>query len=112
MLAGEIGSDDVGGNVAGREIHFHAFPATLPFGVGEKTAEHLGIEIALAIEIAVEAAVGQSRAGHDLVDGDTLKAVAIEELARAFNDGFLDYRAMARRIRHSAPCLLASRIPQ
>src|SRR5712691_7023658 len=104
MLAREIGTDDLRADVAGREIHFHAFPATLPFGIGEKAVEHLGIEIAFAIEIAVEAAVGQARAGHNLVDGDTLKAVAIEELARAFNDGFLDYRAMARRIRHGAPC--------
>jgi len=44
--------------------------------------------------------VGQARASHDLVDGNTLKAVAIEELASAFNDGFLNCGAMTRRIRH------------
>ena len=56
MLAGEIGADDLGANVAGREVHFDAFPTTFPIGVGEEAGEDLGVEIALAPEIAIEAA--------------------------------------------------------
>jgi hypothetical protein len=81
MLAGEIGADDLGANVAGGDVHFDAFPTTFPIGVGEEAGEDLGVEIALAFEIAVEAAVGQARAEHDLLDGDTLETIAIEELA-------------------------------
>jgi hypothetical protein len=33
--------------------------------------------------------VCQARAGHDLLDGDTLKTVAIEAFAGAIDDGFL-----------------------
>src|SRR5260370_17869475 len=112
MLAREIGTDDLRADVAGGEIHFHAFPATLPFRVGEEAIQHFGVEIALAIEITVETAMGQSRSGHNLLDGDTLKAVAIEELARAFNDGFLDYRAMTRRVRHGGSLFVALSMPR
>jgi len=90
MLAGEIGADDLGAYVARGEVHFHTFPATFPVGVGEEAGEDLGVEIAFALEIAVEAAVGEAGAGHDLLDGDAFEAVAIEELAGAIDDGFLD----------------------
>jgi len=94
MLAGKIGADDLRADVAGGKVHLHTFPATFPVWVSEETGEDLGVEIALALEIAVEAAVGEAGAGHNLLDGDTLKAVAIEELAGAVNDGFLDGRAV------------------
>ena len=58
MLAGEIGADDLRADVAGGEVHFHAFPTAFPIGVGEEAREDLGVEIALALEIAVEAAMG------------------------------------------------------
>ena len=45
MLAGEIGADDLGANVAGGEVHFHAFPTTLPVRVGEEAGEDLDVEI-------------------------------------------------------------------
>jgi len=103
MLAGEIRADDLGADVAGGEVHFHAFPATLPVWVGEEASENFGVEIALAAEIAVEAAVGEAGAGHDLLDGDAFKTVAIEEPARAVNYGFLDLGAVSNGIRHKAP---------
>jgi len=89
MLAGKIGADDLGANVAGGEVHFDAFPTTFPIGASEEAGEDLGVEIALAFEIAVEAAAGQARAGHDLLNGDTLETMAIEKLAGAIDDGFL-----------------------
>ena len=109
MLAGEIGADDLGANVAGGEVHFHAFPTTLPVRVGEEAGEDLDVEIALASKIAVEAAVGQAGAGHDLLDGDTLEAVAIEEFARAVNDGFLDGRAVGNGVRHGVSFRVAAK---
>ena len=101
MLAGEIGADDLRPNVAGREVHFYAFPTTFPVWVGEEAGEDLGVEIALAMEIAVEAAVREAGAGHDLLDGDALKAMPIKQFACAFNDGLLDGRAMTRWVRHA-----------
>ncbi len=106
MLAGKIGADDLGADVAGRQVHFRAFPTTFPIGVGEEAGEDFGVEIALALEIAVEAAVGEAGAGHDLLDGDTLEAVAIEELARAIDDGFLDGRAVASGVGNGGSLLL------
>jgi len=32
MLAGEISADDLGADVAGGEVHFHAFPTTFQLG--------------------------------------------------------------------------------
>jgi hypothetical protein len=100
MLAREIGADDLRADVAGREVHFHAFPAAFPIRVGEKAVENLGVKVALAVEIAVKTAVSEAGAGHDLVDGDTFKAMAIEKFAGALDDVFLDGRPMGNGVRH------------
>src|SRR6267143_2862599 len=71
-------------------------------GSVKKQPRNLGVEIAFAFEIAVEAAVGEARTGHDLVERDTLKAMAIEELAGAVNDVFLDCSAVTSGVRHRA----------
>jgi len=42
--------------------------------------------------------VSEAGAGHDLLDGDVFKAVAIEELARAINNGFFDLCAVSNGI--------------
>ena len=101
MPVGEIGADDLRANVAGRKIHLHALPATFPVGVGEEAGEDFGVEIALAMEITIEAAVREAGASHDLLDGDTLKAMAIEKFASAVDDGLLDGRAVSKRVRHA-----------
>ncbi len=62
MLAGEVGADHLRPYVSGSQIHFHTFPATLPIRVGKEAPKHLGIEIALAFEIAIESTVRQARA--------------------------------------------------
>ena len=73
-------------DVRGCQIHFDAFPAALPIWIGEEAPQYLRVQLALALEIAVEASVCEARPGHDLSDGDIIKAVAIEEPARALND--------------------------
>src|ERR1700688_34242 len=78
MLSREIRSDNLRANVGGRQIHFYAFPATLPVGVSEETSQNFGVQIAFAFEIAVEAAMRESRAGHDLLQGDIIKAATIK----------------------------------
>jgi len=45
--------------------------------------------------MTVEAAVGQAGASPDLLDGDTLKAVAVEELAGTISDAHGTERALA-----------------
>jgi hypothetical protein len=56
----------------------HTFPAVLPIGIGEEAPQDFCVQIALAFEIAVEAAVGQACASHDLLDRNILEPVAIE----------------------------------
>jgi len=71
----------------------------------KKQPRNLGVEIAFAFEIAVEAAAGEARTGHDLLERDTLKAMAIEELAGAVNDVFLDCGAVTSGVRYGASFL-------
>src|SRR5215475_13426866 len=107
MLAGEIGADHLRADVRRGNINMDALPAVLPFRVGEETVEHFGVEIAFGVEITVEPAVGELRAGHDLADGDAFKAVPVEQAARAVNDAFSHLRTMAGGIGHGAPQMAA-----
>lgn len=102
VLAGEIGADDLRADVGGGEVDVDSFPAIFPFGVGEEAAEDFGVEITFAVEITVEAAVGEAGTRHDLADGDIFKAVAVEEFSRAFDDGLFDGGAVAGWVRHGA----------
>ena len=73
-------------NVGRGEVDVHSFPAVFPVGIGEEATEYLGVQIALAFEIAVKAAVGEARASHDLLDRNTLEAMAIELSPCTIND--------------------------
>ena len=44
--------------------------------------------------------MGQASAGHDLLKGDTFKAIAVKKLAGAVNDFLFYFRAMAGGVRH------------
>jgi hypothetical protein len=81
----------------------HALPATLPFRVSEEAAQHFRIQIALALEIAIESAMGETCAGHDLVDRDILEAVPVEQAARAVDDFLSYFGAVTRGIRQDSP---------
>src|SRR5581483_6574327 len=48
------------------------------------------VELVLAVEVVIEAAAGQARAAHDLVDGDLLEAVTVEQAARGLDDPTAD----------------------
>jgi hypothetical protein len=56
----------------------HTFPATFPLRVGEEAPYYLGIKVALAFEIAIKSTVRKTDTGHNLVERDTLKAMAIK----------------------------------
>ena len=56
----------------------YAVPTILPGGVGEEASQDLGVEIAFAFEIAIEAAVRQTCARHNLADGDVVEPIAVE----------------------------------
>ena len=86
----------------------HAFPAVLPLRVGEEAIQYLGVEIALAFEIRIEAAVRESRACHDLCDRNGFKAVAIEQPSCAVDDLFLCFSAMSSGIWHPSPPVAAT----
>jgi hypothetical protein len=88
--------------ISGGKIHVHALPAALPFRVGEEASQHFGVQITLAFEIAVETAVGQTGAGHDLLNRNILEAMAIEKLPRALNDVFSYFCAVAGWVGHLA----------
>jgi hypothetical protein len=86
--------------ISGGKIHVHPLPAALPFRVGEEASQHFGVQIAFAFEIAVETAVGETRAGHDLLNRNILETVAIEKLSRALNNVLSYFCAVAGGIRH------------
>src|SRR5580693_1926699 len=109
MLARQIGAHHLRTYLARRQVHIDALPAVLPFRIGEEAAEDLYVEITLAGEVAVKAAVGQSGAGHNLLEGDTVKSVAIEEAPRALHDFLSDFVAVSCRIRHSFLLLVSLR---
>jgi hypothetical protein len=56
----------------------HTFPATFPLRVGEEAPYYLAIQVALAFEIAIKSTVRKTDTGHNLVERDTLKAMAIK----------------------------------
>jgi hypothetical protein len=41
-----------------REVYVYALPAAFPFGIRKETIQHFGIQIALAFEVRIEAALG------------------------------------------------------
>src|SRR5437868_15387800 len=106
MLAREVGTNDLRAHIGGRKIHVHALPAVLPFRIGEEASQHFGVEVALAFEIAVETAVGETCAGHDLLNRNILEAVAIEKLSRALNDVFSHFCAVAGWVGHWLSCVI------
>ncbi len=59
MLPRQIGLDDLRARIRRSKIHADSFPAALPIRVGEKASQNLRIEIALAIEVAVESTARQ-----------------------------------------------------
>lgn len=78
LLAGQVGANNLRSHLSGSKIYFHAFPATFPFRISEQTAQDFGIQLAFAFEVAVEATVREAGAGHNLADGNIVKAVPIE----------------------------------
>src|SRR5665213_3893535 len=66
----------------------------------DEAVDHFGIELALALKIAVEAAAGEAGACHHVIDGDGNESAVIEQFARTLDDPFPDLLAMLRRIRH------------
>src|SRR3989442_1028098 len=71
-MAGKMSADALGTEVGGGEVPFHPPPPPFPMRINEETVKDFGVEIALAIEIAVKAPGVEARARHDLLDGDTL----------------------------------------
>src|SRR5258708_32705979 len=101
MLARQVGADDLRTGIGRGQIDPNPFPSTLPIRIGKEAAQHLGIEIALAVEVAVESAAGQPRVGHDGIDRDAFESASIEQAARALHDSLANALAMAGWIRRS-----------
>src|SRR6266849_2760926 len=80
----------------------HTLPAALPFRIGEEASQNFGIEIAFTFEIAIEAAVCETRTGHDLLKRDIFESVSIEQFSRTLNDVFSYFLAVAGGIWHQA----------
>src|SRR5262249_23166107 len=84
-------------------VDVDALPAVLPFGIGEEAGHHLRVEVALALEVGVEAAVREPGSGHDPRDRDALEAEAVEEAARAVDDASLHFGVAGGGVGHGAP---------
>lgn len=102
MLTRPIRKHDLRSHVRRRQIRVHTFPATFPLRIGKETAQHLGIQIALASEIAVEPAVRQARSGHNLLQAEVVEAVSIKQSPRAVNNSSFHFLPVAGGIRHRA----------
>src|SRR6266567_9244005 len=103
MLAGQISANDLRSNIEAVEIDAHAFPTVSPLGIGEEAAQHLGVEIALALEMPVEPATREARARHNLLDRYLIESEAIEELASAMDDLSSRVIAVRGRVAHDSP---------
>ena len=65
MLLRQVGANDLRTGLGRRKVDVDAFPSALPIRIGEEAPQYLRIEIALAFEVGVECAPGQSRLPHD-----------------------------------------------
>src|SRR5260370_41579632 len=79
----------------------HIFPAVFPVRVGKEARQYFGIEVALAIEVAIKPAVRQAGSGHDLMERNSLKSIAVEKLASAINDYSLYGGAVTNWVRQT-----------
>jgi hypothetical protein len=68
MLARQIGSNHLRTNVRGFEIDFRAFPAVTPLRICEEASQHLSIEVALALEVTIEASASETSTSHNVVE--------------------------------------------
>src|SRR5258707_15379323 len=101
MLARQVGPNDLRAGIGRGEIDANSFPAAFPIRIGEEASQYLGVEIALAVEVAVESAAGQPRVGHDGIDRDTFESLSIEQAAGAFDDSPANPLAMTGWIGHT-----------
>jgi hypothetical protein len=78
MLPGQVSADDLRPGIFGGQVDMHTLPAAIPFWVGEEAFQHLGVQIAFAREVPIEAAMGETSVGHDLLDRDAIKSKSVE----------------------------------
>jgi hypothetical protein len=86
MRPRKIGANDLRPYVRCGAINLYALPFSVPFRVCEETFQHLRVEVALAGEVTVEAAVRETGIIHDLLDRDALESESVEQFARAGDD--------------------------
>src|SRR6516225_446284 len=100
MLAREVGADDLRTDIGGSAVDLDPFPAAVPARIGEEALQRLGIEIALAGEVPVEAAMGQAGFRHDPPDRHAVETVPVEQSAGRADDGRFGRVAMVGPVRH------------
>src|SRR5215475_4618682 len=102
MLAREVRADDLRADVGRPAVDLDAVPVAGPGRIGEEALQGFGVEIALAAEVAVEAAVRQSGFGHDPADRDALEAEPVEQPAGGADDRLARRSTAGGRVRHAA----------
>src|SRR5258706_11100552 len=100
MAARQVSAYDLRTDITLRQIHRHAPPTVLPLGVGEKAVQDFGIQVALALKIAVEPAVGEASVSHDLCDRNIFKTTPVEKPAGTVDDQALGFDAVAGGVGH------------
>src|ERR1700686_3363320 len=73
VMERKVVADDPGRAIRGLVDGIGAFPLLV-----HEAVDRLRIKLALALEIAIEAASRQSRAGHDVIDRDTRETMTVE----------------------------------
>src|SRR6516165_5397774 len=101
MLLRQVGANDLRTSLRRCKIDINAFPAAPPIRISEEASQYLRIKIALAFEVGVEGAPGQSRLRHDGIYRDTFKSVSIKQPAGTLDNSAPNLVAMTRGIRHS-----------
>jgi hypothetical protein len=56
----------------------NAFPAVFPLWISKEAPKHLGIQVALTIEVAIESAMRETCACHDCGKRGIFKAIPVE----------------------------------
>src|SRR2546430_219849 len=100
MLAREIGTDDLRADVGGCAVNLYPLPGAVPARIRKEALHGFGVEVALAFEVPVKAAMRQAGFRHDLVDRHAIETEPIEQPAGNADDRRLGRSAVARRVRH------------
>jgi len=100
VLSRQVSAHNLGAYVGRKPIDLYAFPAILPVRIGKEAVQDFSVEVTLAFEVAVKAAVSESGASHDLRDRYIVEAMTVKQPPGALNNLGLYFSTVSSRIGH------------